>query len=162
MECSLAQVGSNTAWTLIVATIVIAVGAGTLIVSRRTAPAVALMVMVFGAIGVGAGSAEAGAPACEPVCFDVLDSPEAGEFPESIPDLLLESDDGVHVVATVFGSNDGTCTGDNEVVGTGAIADTEDEAEEICGGPATNLLAEGGALLDPAPAPNVWACTATL
>lgn len=155
MECSLAQVGSNTAWTLIVATIVIAVGAGTLLVSRRTAPAVALMVIALGAIGVGAGSAAAGAPACEPVCFDLADDPESegGE-----PDMLLESDDGVHVTATFFESEDGTCTGEAAILGVGVIADTQEEAAGLCGGDVFNLLDEMGAYLTPTPAANLWGC----
>ncbi len=155
MECSLAQVGSNTAWTLIVASIVIAVGTGTLLVSRRTAPAVALMVMAFGAIGVGAGSAAAGAPACEPVCFDLPDDPES-EGPEY--DLLLESDDGIHVTGTIYQSTDGTCTGDHGVIGEGVIADTEEEAEILCEGDAVPLVEEVGEGLVPTPASNLWAC----
>jgi len=157
MECSLAQVGSNTAWTLIVATIVIAVGAGTLLVSRRIAPAVALMVIALGAIGTGVGSAAAGAPACEPVCFDVP------EFDDGILegpdyDLLIESDDGVHLVGTWFESTDGTCTGDSEPSGSGARAETEAEAEIICGGPVQNLLATAPEGLNPLPAADLWMC----
>ena len=160
MECSLAQVGANTAWTLIIASVVIAVGAATLVVSRRKAPALAMMVLAIGVVGVGAGAGTAatGSAACEPVCFDIV-APEGFEGPPP-QDLLLESDDGIHIQATSFTSTDGSCSGSGTPVGVGAIADTEEEAEEICEGPAVQLAASFPAGTSPVPAANVWGCQA--
>ena len=156
MECSLAQVGANTAWTLIIATLVIGVGAAALVFSRRKAPALAMMVHAIGVVGAGAGTAAAGSAACEPVCFD-LDASDVF-FDNPPPDLLLESDDGVHVQAYAFASADGSCSGSSSQVGTGAIAETEAEAEAICGGPVVNLAASFPAGTLPVPAANVWGC----
>ncbi len=158
MECSLAQVGANTAWTLIIASVVIAVGAATLVFSRRKAPALAMMVLAIGVVGAGAGAgtAAAGSAACEPVCFDIV-APEGFEGPPP-NDLLLESDDGIHIQATMFASFDGSCTGSSSPVGDGAIAETEEEAEAICESAVVNLAASFPAGTSPVPATNVWGC----
>lgn len=156
MECSLAQVGANTAWTLIIASMVIAVGAATLVLSRRKAPALAMMLLLVGVVGAGAGggTASAGSAACEPVCFDV------GERDEEVPDydLLLTSDDGVYFEGAVYQSTDGTCSGAPSLAGVGVIADTQEEAEALCEGDVTNLQATAPAGTTPLPAANLWGC----
>ncbi len=158
MECSLAQVGANTAWTLIIASVVIAVGAATLVFSRRKAPALVMMLLAVAVVGAGAGAGTvaAGAPVCEPVCFD-LDAADV-LFNDPPPDIVLESDDGVHVQAFATASANGSCSGSSWQVGTGAIADTEAEAEAICGGPVVNLATSFPAGTLPVPAANVWGC----
>ena len=158
MECSLAQVGANTAWTLIIASVVIAVGAATLVLSRRKAPALAMMILAVGVVGAGAGAgtAAAGSSACEPVCIDVGErlGEEATDY-----DLLLTSDDGVYFEGAIYESTDGTCTGQFSFAGVGAIADTQEEAEALCEGDVTNLQATAPAGTTPLPAANLWGCS---
>ena len=158
MECSLAQVGANTAWTIIIATIVIGVGAAVLVLSRRKAPALAMMILAVGVVGAGAGAgtATAGSSACEPVCFDV-----GARGDEEVPDydLLLTSDDGVYFEGAVYQSSDGTCSGSPSLAGVGVIADTQEEAEALCEGDVTNLQATAPAGTTPLPAANLWGCS---
>ncbi len=153
MNCAIPDTGSNSIWTLVVAALVLAVGAAALIITRRTSHAMALMGLAIVVVGVGVGgkASAVSAPDCTglPVCFDV---------PGEAPDLKVETTDGIHLTATSYASLDGTCTGASGGVGTGAIAGTEDEAIAICQGPVTNLQASAPIGVSPTPQANWWGC----
>ena len=154
MNCTIPDTGSNTTWTLVVAALVVVVGVAGLLVSRRSSHALALMGLAIVVLGVGAGAGRASAvsaPDCSglPMCFDL---------PAEGPDLLLTSTDGIHLEAMSFTSRDGTCTGESQSAGPGAIADTEEEAVAICQADVTNLLATAPDGLTPTPQSNWWGC----
>ncbi len=160
MDCSLnGATGANSTVLLLIAAAVLCCGAVVVAMSRRKAPAVAAAVFAFVAIGVGgaAGGADAAAESCAgfPVC---LQNPSSPFF-----DTEVDTVDGVHLIATIYSSTNGSCSGDSEGAGTGAIADTEAEAEAICGTDVLNLNATALPFgITPLPPLNWWACVSVV
>jgi len=155
MDCSLAGAGANSTILLVIAAVVLCAGSVAVVMSRRKAPTLAAVAFAFAVVGVGgaAGRADAAAQSCAgfPVC---LQNPSSPFF-----DTKVDTTDGVHLIATNYSSSDGSCTGDAESAGTGAIADTEAEAEAICGTDVMNLNTIGVALgITPTPPVNWWGC----
>lgn len=160
MDCSLnGATGANSTALMLIAAAVLCCGTVAVVMSRRKAPALAAVAFAFAAVGVGgaAGRADAAAVSCAgfPVC---LQNPSSPFF-----DTKIDSVDGVHLLASSYSSSDGSCTGDIEGVATGAIADSEAEAEEICGTDVVNLAVSAAPLgITPPPPPNWWGCVTVI
>lgn len=154
MDCSLnGATGANSTALMLIAAVVLCCGTVAVVMSRRKAPALAAVAFAFAAVGVGgaAGRADAAAVSCAgfPVCVQVpVDS-----------DTRFDTVDGVHLIATEYPSTDGSCSGPGTPSGTGAIADTEAEAEAICGTDVMNLNSVGTLIgVTPVPPANWWGC----
>ena len=160
MDCSLnGATGANSTLLLVIAAVVLCCGAVSVVMGRRKAPALAAMVLALVAVGVGgtAGRADAAAASCIPLCLDIQ-NPEAPDEPDS----LIDSTDGVHLTITAMASTDGSCTGGLAGPGGyGAIADTQQEALDICGTPQVmnlNQIVVGLGYITPVPPTNWWGC----
>ena len=140
---------------LVVAAVVLAAGSAAVIAGRRKLPAMVATVLALVAVGVGvhASSANAAAASCAgfPLCLNL---------PDSGPDQLIDSTDGVHLTATLFPSGDGSCSGQGVPAPVGGVvAPNQQAAEDLCGTTVDNLYDIAVLVgVTPLPPTNWWGC----